>query len=182
MRKDCNNIQEEHAQGVYVILNEETRRVKIGIAFNVRSRFSGLITSSGCKLKLMYYTERTVEARKIEKKAHEHFAKYRYIGEWFNIKWEDAADYIRELLYRLSNLKVQNEDNIIKDNRVETIKQPRIIQYPKKVKETWYGNNERVLDISLGKFKRIDKEIYKNKRGELFKIVYRNRQWLISNL
>lgn len=62
----------------------------------------------------------------------------------------------------------------------ETIEQPQIIS--KKKKETWYGSNERVLDISLGKFKRIDKDIYQNKQGKLFKIVYRDKQWLITNL
>lgn len=171
--------QREHAQSVYVILNEETKRVKIGIAYCVKIRFSSLVSASGCKLRLMYYTERIIDTCDIEKKAHERFNEYRYIGEWFNIKWEDAVDYIKTLLLDYVNHDSKIMDTII-ENEYEAIEQPLIIS--KKKKETWYGSDERVLDISLGKFKRVDKDIYQNKQGQLFKIVYRNKQWLITNL
>lgn len=171
--------QREHAQSVYVILNEETKRVKIGIAYCVKIRFSSLVSASGCKLRLMYYTERIIDACDIEKKAHEKFNEDRYIGEWFNIEWEDAVNCIKNLLANYTNRDSEKVDSII-EHEYEAIEQPQIIC--KKKKETWYGKDERVLDISLGKFKRVDKDVYQNKQGQLFKIVYRDKQWLITNL
>ena len=171
--------QREHAQSIYVVLNEETKRVKIGIAYCVKTRFSSLVSASGCRLKLMYYTERIIGACDIEKQAHERFNEDRYIGVWFNIKWEDAVNCIKSLLVDYTNRNSKSMDAVI-ESEYETIEQPQIIS--KKKKETWYGSNERVLDISLGKFKRVDKDIYQNKQGKLFKIVYRDKQWLITNL
>lgn len=87
----------EQAQMVYVILNPETKRIKIGIATDVKSRLSGLESGCGCKLEVLYNTLPLENAIYYEKRCHNHLKESRYHGEWFNVSRADAIKAVKEI-------------------------------------------------------------------------------------
>lgn len=81
---------------VYVILNEETNRVKIGITGNVEDRLANIISQAGCCMKLSYTTPRLKYAKELEQSAHRYFDKKRYLGEWFDISPFEAINFLEK--------------------------------------------------------------------------------------
>ena len=71
-------ISDNHLKVVYVILNNETRRVKIGITDSIQKRFQSLKMSSGCDISIEYTTPYIRNADRLERAAHKKFDKYRF--------------------------------------------------------------------------------------------------------
>jgi len=83
-------------RSIYLILNEETGHIKIGIGKSPEKRIKQLQTGSSVKLKLLY--QREVEhASKVERNLHFLYSMYRLEGEWFdipNISFKEIDDKI----------------------------------------------------------------------------------------
>jgi hypothetical protein len=87
----------EDTRCVYVILNLETSRVKIGVSNNVSKRVESLKSSSGCELKVIYHTFFLENPFGLEMKLHKLLKDYRYLGEWFTIDHERAVKLVQKL-------------------------------------------------------------------------------------
>jgi len=79
---------------VYVLKNQ-FQFIKIGIAGNVAKRIKVIQANSGIPIIQHYESPSCVNAAQIEKTAHEHFAPHRQVGEWFDIPFDDAVDYVK---------------------------------------------------------------------------------------
>jgi Rha family phage regulatory protein len=85
----------ESKKCLYVITNTITGLIKIGITNDVTRRRSQLECATGCELEVTYVTPVADNAVELEKKLHEHFAKFRRRGEWFEV---EAAKVVEQLL------------------------------------------------------------------------------------
>jgi hypothetical protein len=74
----------KNVRSVYLILNEENKRVKIGYSGNPKKRFQAIMTQSGCKMRLYHYTKPIDNYADVEKWMHDLFHDRRGIGEWFD--------------------------------------------------------------------------------------------------
>ena len=96
--KNLKNRQNVHNGLVYFITVENnTNVVKIGYTTNLVDRFNALQTGNHCEL-TVYKTIKNVP-RRLEKKLHRFFSKYRIRGEWFRI----TTDQIDDVCLSLSN-------------------------------------------------------------------------------
>ncbi len=82
---------------IYLIWNTETKRVKIGVAYNPIKRMEALKYQSGCKLELIYYTRPIEKSNEFETHLHLIFKDYRYLGEWFNMNYSKPMEVIKSL-------------------------------------------------------------------------------------
>ena len=80
---------------VYVIKNLELDRVKIGYSINVKNRFIGIRSQSGCEMELVYSTPYIDDAIGLEELAHIEFSKYRGIGEWFSVDADLVVEFLK---------------------------------------------------------------------------------------
>lgn len=75
---------------VYFIQMEQSRHVKIGIAWDPQKRLNELQTGNPEKLTLVAFTV-VVNGRALEKRLHRALSQYRLQGEWFRAgPWLDA--------------------------------------------------------------------------------------------
>jgi len=79
---------------IYVLKNQ-FQLIKIGIASNVGKRIKNIQTNSGVPIIQHYESPSCANATQIEKAVHEHFAEHRKLGEWFDISFDDAVDYVK---------------------------------------------------------------------------------------
>jgi len=79
---------------VYV-LKDEHDTVKIGIAGNVAKCIKAIDHATAYQITNRYESPSCVNARKIEKAAHRHFADRRKKGEWFNVPFDEAVDFVK---------------------------------------------------------------------------------------
>jgi hypothetical protein len=84
---------------VYVILNLETLRTKIGFSGNTKVRMQSLMAASGCKMKLIYHTKPVANFAELEHDMHVLFSDKRYLGEWFTIDHKIAAIRLKSMVY-----------------------------------------------------------------------------------
>ena len=89
---------------VYVMFNPDNNRVKIGVSGSPKVRVNQLRHQSGSAIEIKYETVYIVNYSEIENKAHKHFAKHRYLGEWFNISVNDAIDYLKSADIEISEV------------------------------------------------------------------------------
>lgn len=73
---------------VYFVLAKESRKVKIGTAYDVKHRMSGMQTDNHEKLELLFFTEGDF---RLENYFHQLFHKHRIRGEWFHLNEEIIA-------------------------------------------------------------------------------------------
>lgn len=78
------------SQGYIYIIKAENGRFKIGRTRNLKSRMSGLRTSSATLFELIH-SFRTSDSLKTEEFLHEKFAAARLHGEWFELSRESVA-------------------------------------------------------------------------------------------
>lgn len=83
---------------VYVLLMENGT-VKIGRSKNFEQRKATISTSSGMIVKKWWRTTKCtrMEAAKIETGSHKHFKANRIKGEFFNVDFDEACDYVKKL-------------------------------------------------------------------------------------
>lgn len=172
--------KENKLKAVYVILNLENERIKIGISEDVLRRYQTLMTQSGCYMELKYNTPYIKNAEILEAKAHEHFKSKRYLGEWFNVSCKEAVEYLnREVLYHMTDDDIKFNQQINRDIDVdENLKKKNKID----IKEEYPIGEAMVLNKPIASFKRIDKDIYKDKSGRVYNIKYINKQWIIRRI
>ena len=85
------------AKCVYIILNQETERVKIGFTNDINRRLKSLTYQGGCKMRVLYSSLPIYDFGKIELLLHAEFKEHRYIGEWFDINPYSAIKRLKKL-------------------------------------------------------------------------------------
>ena len=83
-------------KSVYV-LETDTGLIKIGISTNPDRRIALIETASGFSIVKRYIASPCVNASKIEKEAHRHFAHVRKKGEYFLCAFFEAVQKVTEL-------------------------------------------------------------------------------------
>lgn len=73
--------------------------IKIGFSNNVMRRAATIIGHSGLDIPKIAFSQNSYEdeARRLEKRCHEHFAPFRIRGEFFSATFEDAVNYLQSL-------------------------------------------------------------------------------------
>ena len=143
-------------QNIYVVQNEETKRIKIGITRDINIRMTNFTTDSGCEINLLYLTAKMPNARIKEALIHEELKEYRHIGEWFNIPPEIAIQCIESIV----NLKYLN--NTYKSES---------------------DNYKRTSIVNIGKLHNLGGRVYINERtGAVYQIAFNNGLWSIDTL
>jgi len=79
---------------VYV-LSDEHDTIKIGIAGNVDKCIKAIDHATAYQIINRYESPSCVNARKIEKAAHKHFADQRKKGEWFDVSFDEAVNFVK---------------------------------------------------------------------------------------
>jgi hypothetical protein len=79
-------------QMVYVMYNIDTKRIKIGITGDIKSRLNSIITASGSIVVVLYVSEPMRNAEYLEGQIHNELKEFRVIGEWFNVGVEVAVN------------------------------------------------------------------------------------------
>ncbi|WP_026960529.1 GIY-YIG nuclease family protein [Aliagarivorans taiwanensis] len=77
-------------QKVYLIANDLSGFIKIGISREPKKRKAGLESACGYRLRLVAARTPKREAREVELELHELFKGRRKLGEWFDIDEETA--------------------------------------------------------------------------------------------
>ena len=86
-------------QYVYVIKNNDTCRIKVGVAQNVNKRLSQLQTGSDSELVLVYRSVICSNAFDVEKFMHNKFKNNHIRGEWFNVSELDVINELEKQKY-----------------------------------------------------------------------------------
>lgn len=175
-------------KSVYVIRNDETKRIKIGVSENVRNRLLLLVGSSGCNMTLLYNTPIIENAEIFERELHAHFKKYRYIGEWFDVDSTKVIKYVKD---RERNYELHEKESCIVfgfdsfgDDNPQIITQDELLKIKTSIeKKDEKEYKTKILKESLSRYKRIRKNIYMKKATkEVFFILYKKGQWLSRKL
>lgn len=93
--------QFQNPKYIYILLNETTNFVKIGITKNTDRRIRQLELSSGCKLKTIFISDEYFKAALIEKSFKTFFKSKQQEGEWFNITPEIAVNKLKFIINNL---------------------------------------------------------------------------------
>lgn len=88
-------------QSIYVMQNDKGL-VKIGISKEPKIRKIQLEEERNEKIKLIYYTDKYINASTVERKLHRYFKNYNYAGEWFKINIEDAITNVQKASYSIA--------------------------------------------------------------------------------
>ena len=88
----------QDVRSVYVIYNEELKRTKIGYSSNSEKRFESIMSQSGCRMRLIYFTKPIYNYADVEKNMHRLFEDKRGIGEWFHMSYEKAVQRLKGLV------------------------------------------------------------------------------------
>ena len=169
---------------VYVIVNQDTKNVKIGITDDIKTRVSALQFAGGCFLDVKYLSPKIYDAPIIERELHEHFKEYRYLGEWFKINYKDVLNYIKN---KYGDFKAFTDKDDIKDFKQSLENKTPLLATYKHI-ETTTTITKTIREITRTKqypfkwLKRIDKNIYADSWGNLKKITYKKGMWEIEEL
>ena len=110
---------------IYLILDKDTKYIKIGSSVNPQRRFAEMCNQKNPAITVgnrnyeLIFISRVLE-RKIEKELHELYQDRNITGEWFDLKKEDI-NYIRKTYEETYEEHTENENineniNLIKDN------------------------------------------------------------------
>jgi len=86
---------------VYVLQNQHTGAVKVGISTNAEQRRSRIQCQAGMEIVTLYESPLSTHAVQLEKQVFEQFRFYRTIGEWFNIDPTIVILYIKAEMEKL---------------------------------------------------------------------------------
>lgn len=89
----------QNKQHVYVIKNENTGLVKVGISDNPEKRMRTLSNQSGCKLSLVYNSPKCANAFAIEQSIHKMYKDDREFGEWFSTSEIELVEILKDQEY-----------------------------------------------------------------------------------
>jgi phage regulator Rha-like protein len=88
--------KDQNKQSVYIIKNELTGLIKIGIAKDPMDRMNVLSNQSGCPLQMVCFTDKCKNAYEIEHNLHRVLTKNRAKGEWFNVAEDVVVSILQE--------------------------------------------------------------------------------------
>ena len=92
------SLKETNGGYVYVLLANDST-VKIGVTINPYKRISQIETASGKEIVDWFISQPCLNYIDIENNLHNHFAKARLKGEWFDIKYNDAVKKLNAIKY-----------------------------------------------------------------------------------
>ena len=186
---------------IYVILNTDTNRIKIGITDDIKTCVCALQLAGGCKLDVKYLSPAIYDAQQVEKQIHKHFSEFRHLGEWFNIDYKDAIRYIKRRYkdfgkYIASDKERDNQDSTCKAKPLDRDKEKKEVKYEmsplKDIKENEVVIVEevktittkviRTKDYPFSRWRRVGKNIYQNYSGERKRIFYKDGYWNIEDI
>jgi predicted GIY-YIG superfamily endonuclease len=93
---------------IYILLNETTNFIKIGISKNTNRRIRQLELSGGCKLKTIFISDDYFRAAVIEKSFKTFFKSKQQEGEWFDIPADIAVDKLKFIINNLLHIHTIN--------------------------------------------------------------------------
>ncbi len=95
--------------GVYVITTDSLYPCKIGISQNPAKRVASLQTAHWRQVQITEYRwcNNVCEAKKIEAAAHNHLSGKKLLGEWFDVRPQEALEAI-EWASVMENIEVNN--------------------------------------------------------------------------
>lgn len=91
--------QDQNKQSVYVLKNELTGLVKIGVSASPAKRANELSNQSGCELQIVYTSPKCKNAYELEQTLHKYFAGRRKVGEWFALSEHEVVQEMQGLTY-----------------------------------------------------------------------------------
>jgi hypothetical protein len=100
--------QLQNPKYIYLVLNENTNFVKIGISKNTKQRIRKLELSGGCRLKTIFISDEYYRAALIEQSFKTYFRNKQEEGEWFNISPELALDKLKFIINNLIHIHTIN--------------------------------------------------------------------------
>lgn len=109
-----NKLYLHKAKSVYVLLADDGS-VKIGVSNNVSHRKHTLENYTGKTIVNYFYTNQCSNSFKIESMAHDYFSKDKIYGEWFNIDFRDACEYVKNLYDNFATYSYRNREDDIKN-------------------------------------------------------------------
>lgn len=158
-------------QLVYVIKNDDTNRIKIGISDSIGNRAKALEHASGCKLKVLHLSITLRNARDVEQLIHYELREHRYLGEWFNVDDEKAINTTAKFVIDYGKIANQNK---VKEPNNEIFQEYKVVGLNK---------GDIIKNLNLSDYKRIKQGIYADKTGEIYSIKYRiEGGWLVNKL
>ncbi|MGL5934159.1 MAG: GIY-YIG nuclease family protein [Cetobacterium sp.] len=92
--------------------------VKIGKSRNLERRYKSISSTGGVKLNKKFSVE---SCGSLEREAHEHFKDKKYVGEWFDIDFEEAVEFLtknaKEEVFEIYTQTIEEEalENLRKD-------------------------------------------------------------------
>lgn len=92
------------------IFKTEINGCKIGVSGNIEQRKSAISSQGNNNIVDVFYTPKCFNAHEIESIMHKYFDKYRGIGEWFNVDFQEACNKLSETFDKYAITEV--EDNI----------------------------------------------------------------------
>lgn len=95
-------------KSIYIVENE-FGNIKIGVSGNVKSRIKTLSSQGGFKPIREFFTSLCTNAYDIEKKCHIRFKKYNIGGEWFDVGFLEAKEYLRKIFKRDAKNEIIHE-------------------------------------------------------------------------
>lgn len=110
---DNQEIYLDKSKSIYVLLADDNS-VKIGVSNNIKHRINTLENQTGKRIINYYITKPCSNSYEIEKMAHIHFKNNRIYGEWFNIDFNEAYEYVKNLY--------KNMATYIWGNKLEDVK------------------------------------------------------------
>ena len=110
---DSNEIYLYRPKSIYVLLANDGS-VKIGVSNNVEHRKRTLENYTGKTIQEYYYTPLCSNPFEIESSAHNYFKENRIYGEWFDIDYNDACEYVRDLYDNIATYSYRNKSNDVK--------------------------------------------------------------------
>ena len=136
---------------IYVLENSD-RRVKIGVSKNIKQRIRALETGSSYKMINVFYTAKCSNSNELESLCHKHFKNFKIRGEWFDVPFETAKEYVKNL-----NLEFNFRSEEESKKRVEKFfRRWSEVGLQKYFKFSYSG---KVYRINRNKVKKYDKEI-----------------------
>jgi len=88
----------QDVRSVYVILNKDTKRVKIGFSNNPETRRKTLENHSGSRMTIIYQSKYVYNYAEVERDMHNLYLDKRYFGEWFIVDAFHVAKRLKSLV------------------------------------------------------------------------------------
>ena len=88
----------KNCEGYVYILQKENKLIKIGVSINPQKRINAIRTHSAENFENVFISKKTKEYKCLERKMHQVFKKERVMGEWFNVDFNLAKDFLESAL------------------------------------------------------------------------------------